>query len=78
MHSYIHEHKCTFDSTFSGGHVVIVTRAEHLDTIEEYKGKLEPLMDSLEKEGKWKKIERSIFPRFFLDKDGVLWKYKVC
>ena len=53
-------------------------RAEHLTKVEQYKDKLEPLMDKLEKEGKWKKIERKIFQRFFLDKDGILWKYQVC
>ena len=57
---------------------MIVTRSEHLQAVAEYRGRLEPLMDALEKEGKWKKVERTIFKGFFLDKEGILWKYKVC
>ena len=55
-----------------------MTRAEHLQTVEEYRDKLEPLMLQLEREGKWKQIKRDIFKGFFLDKDGIVWKYKVC
>ena len=55
-----------------------MTRAEHLKTVEEYRDKLEPLMLQLEREGKWKQIKRDIFQGFFLDKDGIVWKYKVC
>ena len=58
--------------------IVLVTREQHLHSVEEYKGRLEPLMDQLEAEGKWKKIERTIFKGFFLDKDGIMWKYQVC
>ncbi|KAH3701852.1 demethylmenaquinone methyltransferase-like isoform X1 [Dreissena polymorpha] len=61
-----------------GGRIVIVTRAQHLETVEEYRDRLEPLMDRLEVEGKWQKLERKIFPGFFLDKEGILWKYQVC
>ena len=63
---------------FLGGTISIVTRAEHLQTVEEYRDKLEPLMLQLEREGKWKQIKRDIFKGFFLDKDGIVWKYKVC
>jgi len=61
-----------------GGHIVIVTRAAHVTNVEQYRDKLEPLMDKLEREGKWKKVERTIFKGFFLDKEGILWKYQVC
>ena len=61
-----------------GGIIVIVTRHQHLESVEEYRDKLEPLMDKLETEKKWKKLERRIFDGFFLDKSGILWKYEVC
>lgn len=60
-----------------GGRIVLVTREQHLHTVDEYKDRLEPLMDRLEAEGKWKKIARKIFKGFFLDKDGIMWKYEV-
>lgn len=31
-------------------------RLEFLNTVEEYKGKLEPYMDQLEKQGLWEKV----------------------
>lgn len=61
-----------------GGVIVLVTREQHLQTVDEYRDRLEPLMDRLEAEGKWKKLERRIFKGFFLDKDGIMWKYQVC
>ena len=60
--------------TVTGGHIVIVTRFKHLQTVDDYRGRLEPLMDKLEAEGKWKKVERKIL----VDKKGILWKYKIC
>ena len=60
-----------------GGRIVLVTREQHLRTVAEYNNRLEPLMDRLEAEGKWKKIERKIFKGFFLDKEGIMWKYQV-
>ncbi|WAR10531.1 MET27-like protein [Mya arenaria] len=61
-----------------GGVIVIVTRFQHLESVEEYRGRLEPLMDQFEKEGRWRRMERRVFPGFFLDKEGILWKYQVC
>ena len=63
---------------YLGGHIAIATRLAYVSNIDEYKDKLEPLMDKLEQQGKWKKVERRIFKRFFLDKEGILWKYRVC
>ncbi|XP_021349292.1 Williams-Beuren syndrome chromosomal region 27 protein-like isoform X2 [Mizuhopecten yessoensis] len=39
-----------------GGYFVMATRPTQLNTIQEYKGHLEPLMDEIEKEGKWEKV----------------------
>ena len=71
-------YKHVFVVYFPGGTISIVTREEHLHTVEQYIDKLEPLMKKLEDEGKWKQVKREIFKGFFLDKDGILWKYQVC
>ena len=38
---------------------------------------LEPLMDKLESEGKWKKVARDINGKFYLDYDAIIWSYQV-
>lgn len=45
-------------SVTPGGLVVIVTRLENLQTTADYKDKLEPHMDELEKKGSWRKVRR--------------------
>ena len=50
---------------------------DYLDTCPEYKGRLEPLMERLEKEGQWKKLKRDVGARFYLDKEAVCYKYEV-
>ncbi|XP_071522040.1 methyltransferase-like protein 27 [Panulirus ornatus] len=60
-----------------GGLVIIVMRLEFLETAKEYKGKLEPHMDRLEKDGRWCKIARKLVPNYYLDKEGVVFTYRV-
>ncbi|XP_045208679.2 uncharacterized protein LOC123560578 [Mercenaria mercenaria] len=59
-----------------GGYIALCTRHVLVQNSEIYKF-LEPLMDKLEAEGKWKKESREIWPRFYMDKDGIVWCYKV-
>lgn len=59
-----------------GGYIVLSTRHTLVQQAEKYKS-LEPLMNELEAEGKWKKQSREIWPRFYLDKEGIVWCYKV-
>ncbi|KAL3864748.1 hypothetical protein ACJMK2_006404 [Sinanodonta woodiana] len=59
-----------------GGLVVIVMRKEYLDYVNEYKDRLEPLMDKLEGEKKWQKISRKIVPNYSFNKEGVVYKFK--
>lgn len=61
-----------------GGYIVIVTRNSHLENVEDYKGKLAPLMDKLEKDGKWKNVKREIFPNYLMEEDGLLLVYQIC
>lgn len=60
-----------------GGLVIIVMRLEFVSTAEVFKDKLEPYMDHLEQEGKWRKEARKVVPNYFLDKDGVVFTYRV-
>lgn len=60
-----------------GGLITIVTRIDYLSYVPEYKDRLEPLMQQLEKEGKWKLLERVIGPRFYLDKESIIWTHQV-
>ncbi|XP_050405329.2 uncharacterized protein LOC126821067 [Patella vulgata] len=60
-----------------GGIVVIAMREEYLNYVEEYQNKLEPMMEELEKEGVWEKIDRRIYENHFVGKTGVLFLYRV-
>lgn len=54
-----------------GGFIVNVTRVEHLTNCSDYNGRLEKLMDQLEKEGKWKQVSRQTNFNFFRGKQGL-------
>ncbi|XP_046549470.1 2-methyl-6-phytyl-1,4-hydroquinone methyltransferase 1, chloroplastic-like [Haliotis rubra] len=60
-----------------GGIICIVMREVFLREVDEYKDRLEPLMDSLEKEGKWRKVSRVIVPNYFIDITGIVFRYRV-
>ncbi|XP_050724470.1 uncharacterized protein LOC127002502 isoform X16 [Eriocheir sinensis] len=60
-----------------GGFVIIVMRHEHLQTVPSYKDKLEPYMDQLEADGKWKKVERRTVPNYFCDKEGLVFVFRI-
>ncbi|KAK7481248.1 hypothetical protein BaRGS_00027508 [Batillaria attramentaria] len=60
-----------------GGYIVNVTRQEHLKNCSDYIGRLEPLMEQLEQEGKWKQITRANFPNLLRGKEGLLLVHQV-
>ncbi|XP_050708786.1 uncharacterized protein LOC126993667 isoform X2 [Eriocheir sinensis] len=60
-----------------GGLVVIVMRLEFLESVAAYRDKLEPYMDQLEEEGKWRKTERRVVANYFFDKEGIVYTYRV-
>ncbi|XP_060585168.1 uncharacterized protein LOC132741094 [Ruditapes philippinarum] len=61
-----------------GGYIILAARHELVKHNEIYKH-LEPLMDKLETNRKWKKVSRDVFPKYNLKtkKDGVIWCYQV-
>ncbi|KAK3096014.1 hypothetical protein FSP39_021948 [Pinctada imbricata] len=62
--------------TKPGGVIVIVMREEYLNN-EDYKNCLEPLMQELHNTGKWMKLEKSIVPKYFCEKEGVVYRFRV-
>ncbi|XP_078688345.1 methyltransferase-like protein 27 [Branchiostoma floridae x Branchiostoma belcheri] len=60
-----------------GGSIVITFREEYLYIVEDYKDKLEPAMDRLQNTGLWERVSRDVFPKFYQDKDGITFVYKV-
>ena len=55
----------------------MVTRLEYVENYPEFKYTLEPLMNKLEREGKWKKLKRDVGARFYADKEAVCYKFQV-
>ncbi|KAK7072556.1 ubiE/COQ5 methyltransferase, partial [Halocaridina rubra] len=50
---------------------------EYLKEVPEYKDRLVPYMDLLEDDGKWKKVEVKTIPNYFVNKDGIMFIYKI-
>lgn len=60
-----------------GGHVVIVMREMYLQTVVEYKDRLEPLMASLQSQGRWSRVSRTVVPRYSFNNTGIVFVFKV-
>ncbi|KAK3087751.1 hypothetical protein FSP39_010123 [Pinctada imbricata] len=62
--------------TKPGGMIIFSMREEFLNS-EEYRDKLEPMMQQLETSGKWTREERSVVPNYFCGKNGIVYRFKV-
>lgn len=60
----------------TGGMVIIVMREEYLN-IPEYCDSLEPMMKQYQNEGLWICVERSVVHKYFCDKHGVIFRFRV-
>lgn len=69
--------KLFFHLLQTGGLVIIVMREEYLNTVEEYKDRLEPFMRELEQAGRWKPVSRTVVPRYSFENNGVVYIFKV-
>jgi len=63
--------------TKPGGLAVIVMREQYLTTVEEYRGRLEPLMNQLVKEGRWETVSRTVVPRYSFNNNGLVFVFRV-
>ena len=61
----------------AGGLIVIVGKEGHADNLPQYKGRLVPLMRSLEEQGKWKKLLEENGLPYCKDETATVWKYQV-
>lgn len=60
-----------------GGYIVNVTRLGLVEECSDYRGRLDPLMEQLENEGKWRQISRTTFPNMHSGKEGLLLVHQV-
>ena len=56
---------------------MLVCREEDVLNIEEYKDRLEPLMKQLEDERKWTILERTVFPEYLPEMNGIVFVFRV-
>ena len=52
-------------------------RQQYLETVAEYKDRLEPFMKDLETQCKWTQVERTVVPRYSFHNEGVVFVFKV-
>ena len=64
-------------TTVTGGVVIIVMREEYLTYVKEYVDRLEPMMESFETRGLWKREERTVVPKYSFGKNGVVFVFRV-
>ncbi|GFO40691.1 Williams-Beuren syndrome chromosomal region 27 protein [Plakobranchus ocellatus] len=60
-----------------GGFFLNCMREEYLYDVPEYKDRLVPLLQDLEKQGRIQKLEWTVYPKHFHGKDGIRMIYKV-
>ncbi|RUS75290.1 hypothetical protein EGW08_016956 [Elysia chlorotica] len=61
-----------------GGYVINVVRRETVLESPGFKDKLEPMMQQMEADGKWRLVSRVDFPDYLVDKPGVVFTHQVC
>lgn len=62
---------------FSDGLILIAMRKAYLEKVEEYIGRLEPLIEKLEQENKIDILDRRVVPNYSFGLDGLVLKLKV-
>ncbi|KAK2163804.1 hypothetical protein LSH36_74g12007 [Paralvinella palmiformis] len=60
-----------------GGLAIIVMKEGYLELVMEYKDRLEPFMEELEKSGQWKQLERTVVSNYSFGQNGLIFVYKV-
>ena len=49
-----------------------------MEDMEGFKDRLEPMMQQMEADGKWKLVSRVLFPDYLVDQGGVVFTHRVC
>ncbi|GFR61907.1 Williams-Beuren syndrome chromosomal region 27 protein [Elysia marginata] len=60
-----------------GGYILNCMREEFLESVPEYKDRLVPLFEDLERQRKLERIEWTIYPNHFVGVDGIRMIFKV-
>ena len=60
-----------------GGIISLGIRTEFMETVKEYKNRLQPMFDELEALGRWRLLEKVAVQNWFLDFPGIVWVYEV-
>lgn len=61
----------------AGGIICIAMREEYLDHVSEYQGTLEPFMQNLERDKKWKMLSKETISNYAFGKTGVIFQFVV-
>ncbi|GFR61913.1 Williams-Beuren syndrome chromosomal region 27 protein [Elysia marginata] len=61
-----------------GGYIVNCMREEYIWTVPQYKDKLVPYLEDMEKQGLIQQVEWYTYPGHYQDKAGVRMVYRVC
>ena len=77
IHSWVTFVNFTINYIFSGGTIIITTRFKYLHTVDAYRDKLEPYMKDLELRGMWRQEERRVFSKYYMEDQGIVWRYTV-
>lgn len=60
-----------------GGIIVIVSRADYIDTVPDYKANLIPVMDKFVQDGIWKLLVAEVTGYYHFGHEAMVWKFQV-
>ena len=61
----------------TGGVIVIVSRADYVDTVPDYKANLIPMMDKFVQDGIWKLLVAEVNGYYHFGHEAMVWKFQV-
>ena len=48
-----------------------------LESVDEYRDRLLPMMDKMQEEGVWRLLKRTVEPKYFFDMEGIVSVFRV-
>ena len=61
----------------TGGIIVIVSRADYIDTVPDYKENLIPMMDKFVEDGIWKLLVAEVTGYYHFGHEAMVWMFQV-